>query len=253
MTDFNTIEERLSAYLDGEMSAVDRAAFEEVLEADPSIAERVSQWASTDDILQSLVPTPSDSHMESLMAANRPEGPRWTMRRFASLALVFLLGGLGGYGLNTVQKTDDPAQIVIIRATLDATSAHRLFTAEMRHAVEVGPEETDHLETWLAKRMGRQMVVPQLEEHGLTFIGGRLLPSGGQAAAQYMYEDAQGERVTVYMARTSTQAQTSLRFLEEEDLTTVRWQDGPWVFFVVAPLEREQLSPIAIKVHETLI
>lgn len=253
MTDFKTIEERMSAYLDGEMTSEERAAFEELLENDPSVAERAANWTATDDLVQSMVPMPSESHMDGLMAANRPTEPRWPMRKVAGLALVFMLGGAGGFGLNELRQTDDPAQILIVQATMDATSAHRLFTVEMRHAVEVGPDETEHLETWLEKRMGRKMIVPQLDDHGLTFIGGRLLPSGGQAAAQYMYEDAQGERVTVYMARTAAEARTSLRFLEDDDLTTVRWQDGPWVFFVVAPLEREKLSPIAAKVHDTLI
>lgn len=253
MTDFKTIEERLSAYLDGEMSPEELAQFEEQLESDPSLADRAADWADKDDVLQSLVPMPSDTHMTQLMAANIPAEPRWSMRRIASLALVFVLGGAGGFVLNEYGQSHDPAQILIVQATQDATTAHRIFTAEMRHAVEVGPDETEHLETWLAKRMGRQMVVPQLEDQGLTFIGGRLLPSVGKAAAQYMYESATGERVTVYMARTDSAGQAALRYQTDDDLTTVRWQDGPWVFFVVAPLDRDVLKPIVSKVHDTLI
>ncbi len=253
MTETPSIEEQISAYLDGEMSAEDRAAFEERLESDPHLLERVGNWQQTDDLLQSLVPEPSDSHMDRLMVANLPHEPRWPLRKVASWALIFVMGAVGGFGLNEWRQSQNPAQVLIVQATMDATSAHRIFTAEARHAVEVGPDEAEHLETWLTKRMGREMAVPQLEGLGLTFVGGRLLPSGGKAAAQYMYENAEGERVTVYMARTDAEARSALRFLSDDGLTTVRWQDGPWVFFVVGPMDKEAISPIVDVVHDTLI
>lgn len=253
MTQTPSIEEQLSAYLDGEMTAEERAAFEDRLEADPSLAERAARWQQTDDLLQSLVPEPSDSHMDRLLVANTPQAPRWPMRKVAGLALVFALGAGGGFGLNEWRQSQNPAQVLIVQATMDATTAHRIFTAEARHAVEVGPDETEHLETWLGKRMGREMAVPQLDSLGLTFVGGRLLPSGGKAAAQYMYETADGERVTVYMARTEAETQSAQRFLRDDGLTTVRWQDGPWVFFVVAPMDKDAIAPIVNVVHDTLI
>ncbi|MFY0595526.1 MAG: anti-sigma factor [Cognatishimia sp.] len=251
MTDFKTIEERLAAYLDGEMTPEERATFEDEMEQDPSLAERAASWGQTDDLLQSLVPTPSETHVQSLMAANQPSEPRWAKRHIAAALMMFIVGGAGGYGLN-VASTRDP-QILVVQATIDAADAHRLFTAEVRHAVEVRADETEHLQTWLTKRMGREMTVPQLEDHGFNFVGGRMLPFEGKAAAQYMYETTEGERLTLFMARTEDEAQTSFRFLESDDLNTIRWQEGPWVFVVVAPVEREKLSPIATKMHDTLI
>lgn len=251
MTDFKNIEERLTAYLDGEMSPEERAAFEEQLEQDPALSERAASWGQTDDLLQSLVPSPSDTHMQGLLTANQTSEPRWAKRHIAAALLTFIVGGAGGYGIN-LMTTPDP-QILVVQATIDAADAHRLFTAEVRHAVEVRADETEHLQTWLTKRMGREMTVPQLEDHGFNFVGGRMLPFEGKAAAQYMYETAEGERLTLFMARTNDEAQTSFRFLEDQDLNTIRWQEGPWVFVVVAPVEKEKLSPIAAKMHETLI
>lgn len=251
MTNFKNIEERLAAYLDGEMTPEERSQFEEELEQDPALAERLGQWGQTDDLLQSLVPTPSDIHMQGLMVANQPFEPRWAKRHIAAALLTFMIGGAGGYGLTQV-VTPDP-QIVVVQATIDAAEAHRLFTAEVRHAVEVTADETEHLESWLSSRMGRKMTVPQLEDHGFTFVGGRMLPFDGKAAAQYMYETAEGERLTLFMARTEDESQTSFRLLEKEGLNTIRWQNGPWVFVVIAPLDWDQLSPIATKMHDTLI
>ncbi|MEE2809602.1 MAG: anti-sigma factor [Pseudomonadota bacterium] len=251
MTDFKNDEERLSAYLDGEMTPEDRAEFEERLENDPALADRAAGWGNTDDLLQSLVPMPSETHMQGLMAANSPSEPRWAKRHIAAALLTFVIGGAGGYGAHQMIAPDP--QILVVQATMDATAAHRLFTAEARHAVEVRAEETDHLETWLAKRMGREMTVPQLDDLGFTFVGGRMLPFDDKAAAQYMYETPEGERLTLFMARTDEDVQTSFRFLKDQDLNTIRWQEGPWVFVVIAPLEKEELSPIATKMHDTLI
>ena len=251
MTDFKSIEERLSAFMDGEMTPEELAAFEEELEQNPALAERAASWGQTDDLLQSLVPEPSEAHMQSLMVANSPSEPRWAKRHIAAALLTFVIGGAGGYGINQM-VTPDP-HILVVQATIDAENAHRLFTAEVRHAVEVGADETEHLQTWLSKRMGREMTVPQLEGFGFNFVGGRMLPFEGEAAAQYMYETPEGERLTLFMARTDEEMQTSFRFLDSGDLNAIRWQEGPWVFVVVSPLARDQLSPIAEEMHDTLI
>ena len=47
---------------------------------------------------------------------------------------------------------------------------------EVRHPVEVGGSERDHLQQWLSKRVGYQVSPPQLDKAGLKLVGGRLLP-----------------------------------------------------------------------------
>ena len=47
---------------------------------------------------------------------------------------------------------------------------------------------------------------------GYRLIGGRLLPDSGEAAALFMYENAGGNRLTLYARSGGTEAQTSFRF-----------------------------------------
>ena len=63
--------------------------------------------------------------------------------------------------------------------------------------VEVGADQKDHLVGWLSKRVGVTLTAPDLESQGFRLIGGRLLPAGTTGmAAQFMYEDATGRRVS---------------------------------------------------------
>ncbi len=251
MTDFKNIEERISAYLDGEMTADQRITFEDDLERDSALATRLSKWEATDLMLGGSIPAPDTDHLDDLFKAAQSHQSPWPIRRVAAMAAGFLLGGAGGYGLHFAQAPQSQPEVIIVTAS--ATAAHRMFSAEVRHAVEVSADETDHLQTWLTKRMGREMKVPVLDAYGLKFIGGRMLPFEDRAAAQYMYETSDGERLTLFMTRSENEAKTSLRYLEEDDLTTARWQDGPWVFILTSPLERDALTPIAAEVQDTLI
>ncbi len=251
MNRFRNVEEQISAYLDGEMSESERLTFEQELDSSPALLQRLEKWSETDQLLAQAVPTPDPAHLERLIKP-APQPRTLPLRQIAAMAAMFVFGGLSGYGFNAYQG-EPLRQPIVIQAVAGATAAHRMFSAEVRHAVEVPASETEHLETWLSKRMGREMNVPRLETHGLSFVGGRMLPFGDQVAGQYMYEDASGERMTLYMTKADQEAHTSVRYLDQDGLTIARWQEGPWLFILIAPIARDAFSPIASDVHEALI
>src|SRR5690606_31282913 len=77
-----------------------------------------------------------------------------------------------------------------------------VYVAESLHAVEVTGGDSEHLSTWLSNRLETGLAMPDLSTEGFTFLGGRLLPApeiAGGRAAQLMYEDAAGERLTLYI------------------------------------------------------
>jgi anti-sigma factor RsiW len=45
----------------------------------------------------------------------------------------------------------------------DAIAAHRTFSVETRHPVEVGANEEAHLVQWLSKGLGHRLIVPDLD------------------------------------------------------------------------------------------
>jgi anti-sigma factor RsiW len=63
--------------------------------------------------------------------------------------------------------------------------------------VEVDAGQEAHLVQWLSKRLGRQLVVPDLASAGFRLMGGRLLSAEDGPAVQFMYENGNGERLTL--------------------------------------------------------
>lgn len=82
----------------------------------------------------------------------------------------------------------------------DAVLAHAVFVPDKRHPVEVSAADEAHLVQWLSRRLGSPLKVPSLARYGYRLLGGRLLPGQGTPRAQFMYENAQGSRVTLYVA-----------------------------------------------------
>jgi anti-sigma factor RsiW len=82
-----------------------------------------------------------------------------------------------------------------------------VYAPERRHAVEVAAAQDDHLVTWLSKRLNRTLTIPSLHGYECELVGGRLLPGEDGPAAQFMYQDASGERHMLYMASGLGQAQ----------------------------------------------
>src|SRR3546814_17645066 len=72
-----------------------------------------------------------------------------------------------------------------------------------------------------------------LQEYGYSLLGGRLLPGPSGPAAQFMYEDASGQRLTLYItaantpagAKGQTKAQAIQALHEVSGQSTYYWVD----------------------------
>ena len=83
-------------------------------------------------------------------------------------------------------------------------ATHLVYAADRRHPIEVGAAERDHLAQWLSNRLSRKVSPPLLDALGYRLIGGRLLATEqGGAAALFMYEDAQGRRLSLVLRPTT--------------------------------------------------
>jgi anti-sigma factor RsiW len=135
--------------------------------------------------------------------------------------------------------------------TADAIAAHRTFSLEVRHPVEVDAGQEAHLVQWLSKRLGRSLVVPDLAAAGFQLMGGRLLPAEDGPAAQFMYQNSNGERLTLYL-RAGVGGETAFRFHEEGGIGAFYWSDEGFGYAIAAKAGRDLLQRIAELVyHQT--
>ncbi len=250
-------EDELQAYVDDRLPGPRRAAVEAFLARHPeqrdAVAAERRHRADLRGALQDKLnePVPPRLSIASIQSARRAR----FMRRFglAAAALVIFLVGAGTGWLANEPR---PGANVVASAPTDsitqgATAAYRTFVVEVAHPVEVGVAQEAHLLQWLSKRLGRKLEAPNLTPFGYQLIGGRLLPGGSGAAAQLMYEDAAGKRLTLYV-RAADGTETAFRFQKDGDAATLAWIDQGFGFAVTATATREELLPIAEAIYKGL-
>jgi anti-sigma factor RsiW len=241
--------------LDGELPADDRQGFDRWLEAHPdmrALAQRFTEdreqlKAELDSILDEQVP----ERLSRIIAA-RDGMPAHRNRiwRYAAAAALLAVGGVAGYFAAPRLNANTPALIQMADSAIDA---HNIYSNEKLHVVEVGADQRDHLQGWLSKRVGVKLIAPDLKNQGFELIGGRLLPSGKKTAAQFMYQDATGNRVSLYVTRDETGADTGYRMLEENGSRAIYWLDGGYGCAVAGAAPEKLLSAIADATYSQLL
>ena len=72
-----------------------------------------------------------------------------------------------------------------------------------------------------------------------------MLPAASGPAAQFMYENEKGDRLTLYVERNRTGGETSFRFVAEDEISAFYWKDGPLAYVLIGRAGREQLLGLA--------
>ena len=137
--------------------------------------------------------------------------------------------------------------------------AHRVYTAERRHPVEVNlftttaeqrAEQEAHLQRWLTRRVDRPVKLFDLGAHGFEPVGGRLLPDGPNGvSALLMYERPDDPRVTVTLRRANETVPATFRGVQQDGLGLFYWVEGQAGYALAGPLRREQLLTLAQAIY----
>jgi len=253
----------LQAWVDGRLAPDEAARVQQALESDPALAALARHYREQNAALRALFDPQLDEPMPTALVEaargqpRRAGAPAANRRWFAQAAA--LLAALGiGVAAGWLARGDAPRPIVsaqpsslpLVRA---ATLAHAAFAPEVRHPVEVGAAERAHLLAWLSKRLGTPLQVPDLEPEGFRLVGGRLLPDARDGvAAQFMFETANGQRLTLFLRRDENGSDTAFRFAEQDRLRTFYWLDRGFGYALSGELPRETMLSIANTVYRQL-
>jgi anti-sigma factor RsiW len=135
-----------------------------------------------------------------------------------------------------------------------AAIAHVTYLPEVRHPVEVGADQEQHLVAWLSKRLGAQVRAPKLESVGYSLVGGRLLPGDNGPVAHFMYQTEKGRRITLYVRTEATEnRETAFRYAAEGNVKVFYWIDRKLGYALSsADLGRDDLIKVANAVYQQL-
>lgn len=247
-------EDELQAFVDDRLDAERRAQVRAYLDANSELADEVENWRTNDSALSELLSVYGYGDMSDL-----PHSARRPVARFggwpalaAALVVAFGLGGGTGYLAGGLWMQPPQAQLAEMESAWLEMAARDVFLTyvrEVRHPVEVDASERDHLVNWLGNRIEKPFTAPSLADLGFELVGGRLLPIGGKPGAMLMYENAQGDRATILLARNSGARDTAFQFSADSGVNTFRWIDGPLAYAISGFLDRGSLEDISREVY----
>jgi len=256
-------EADLHAYVDGLLPLARQAEIEAWLAARPEEAARVNAYRSQNLALRQLFdPVLDEAVPPSIGLPGRQAWWRGAAGRCAAGVLIALLGGVAGWSLRgnaMPEGTARPDRVQLAKMepaaglARQAAIAHAVYSPELRHPVEVGAKQEDHLVAWLSKRLGRPVHPPHLGKLGYDLIGGRLLPGQSGPVAQFMYQDTAGKRLTLYVStEQGASADTGFRFAQEGKVGVFYWIDGDFGYALSAGASRGELAALATAVYAQL-
>jgi anti-sigma factor RsiW len=250
----------LQGYLDNELESVTATALTEHLETCGDCQHRYQQLSALRSAIRKHaadcfpVPEGLRGRLLATLPAEEPvplERRRWQpLKKVAGVAGWLLLGGVLGW---MVHAWTAPQVTFTTALVNEAIVAHAVYVPEIRHPVEVDASQQQHLVAWLSKRLGAQIRAPQLSALGYELLGGRLLPADQGPAAQFMYQNASGRRLTLFIRKgAQNNRDTAFRFAQQDRIGAFYWVDQDVGYALVGEVDKRALAEIAQAVYQQL-
>src|SRR3954471_184584 len=248
-------EADVQAYVDGRLPDERRSAVEAWLAARPEESERIAASRRLAHEVRSAYETTLAEPVPPRLRQAAASPPQW--RRLAMVAgwitLGIAIGAPAGWHVRperTVTQLVPDTSLIARRAAI----AHATYSPEVRHPVEVGADDEQHLVSWLSKRLGVKVRAPKLDEAGMALVGGRLLPGDNGPVAQFMYQTQNGRRLTLYVrTEAARNRETAFRYARESNVGVFYWIDRDVGYALAsADLNREELLRLANLVYKKL-
>ncbi|WP_236193802.1 anti-sigma factor family protein [Pseudomonas faucium] len=196
MTRLIPSEDELHAYVDERLAPARRAEVQAWLAANPQQAARIEAWRSDARRLRAALAgfgeQPGGTQLDLAQVQRRLRQRR--QRRLASAAVLLLalgVGGMGGWQARQVTLAGSELPMA------DAVQAHRLFAGS--EALDIQASDPTQLREWLGRHFNRVGQLPDLAGYGFQPVGARLLSNEQGAAALLVFQDRNGQRISLFL------------------------------------------------------
>jgi anti-sigma factor RsiW len=263
-------EDDFQAFVDGQLVPERRRVVMAYLAGLPDESSRMGDYRTINEGLRQLYdevlyePLPTRLRIDHYRGRTswRDRLQRWfgfgafgLTPRLVGLATLLAASGASGWWMHSSQP---PVETAAMRFAQQAANAHLVFVPDLRHPVEFGADQQDSLLLWLSERLGAAVHAPLLHDAGFNLVGGRLLPASGKPAAQLMYEDASGKRITLYIgtrwaaSSSAGKPEGSVSYWTEGQVALVYWIEGELAYALIGEMDREQLFATADTIQQQL-
>lgn len=250
MTDAPVTETELQHYVDGRLPRDRETAVTAWLAARPEEAERIGAYCSEREALRAaLAPIagePLPAELDLNLNLRRRHRPHWLSARgtavAASIVLAFVVGGGSGWMLR-----DRAAPAIVGTAALarEAAASYAVYADDADHPVEIAATGQLELDRWFSRRLSRPVKAPDLRAAGFKLIGGRLIATNFGPAGLYLYRDASGASVALYLRPMRVQGTDRMTWREEGAVRGWTWADGGLGFGMFGEMPAARLHSTA--------
>jgi len=247
-------DEELHAYADNQLSGERAGEVAATLAREPALAARVSeirrQNALLRDALDPWLAEPLSRELLSAAAgsAARPRR-RWLPAALTAAASLVLGIGLGWFGRSAMLELAGTPVTFQRQAAL----THALYAADANRPVEVWANEEERLVRWLSKRLNYPLQAPNLNGVGFALVGGRLVAGNEKPGALFMYENADKQRISLFVRKDAEPSrETAFRYAVEDGVGVFYWIDDTCGYALSGRLDRGQLLAVARVVYGQL-
>jgi anti-sigma factor RsiW len=244
-------EADLHAYVDGVLPDARRLEIEAYLNSRPAEAERLTAYIRQKEALRALFNPVQDEPVPPSMSAS-PRSRRATVQRFAAVLAIAVASGIFGWLLHGQIAPLTTAQ-AMLASPPDSVTSPLAHQAAIAHAVFAPEVQEDQLVTWLSRRLGTPVHPPKLGKAGYELVGGRLLPGQSGPVAQFMYQNAVRQRLTLYVStEQAANKETGFRFASEGQVNVFYWIDHKFGYALSGSIGKDELARVATIVYEQL-
>lgn len=258
-------DDLLVAYVDGQLARKQTRAVEQVLDQDDVLAARVDALKHAHARLEAA--------FEAILAGEEADVSAITVPEVEGLVIPWrtvkvTLAALGiaaaaalaiiGYGWplslpgqsSTLEVTPPPAEIATVTGGWqeEATRAHALLS---RDTVQVGLESqanVDFVTVQLARMLGADAKLPNLEAQGFLFKRVQALRFGNEPLAQILYLGLKGAPLALYAKRGAGDGTSVLTAGQFGDVNTVSWSEAGMSYLLAGAHDETLLMRIATRI-----
>ncbi|MEA2805372.1 MAG: hypothetical protein QOE49_5467 [Rhodospirillaceae bacterium] len=244
--DCPTCEAMVDAYVDGELTASESAAFERALEACPDCRRRLEAARTMSGLLRELPAEPApdllrariERELRTIAGASRARLPGAGMRWGAMAASVIVAVSIGWLGGSLVGKGG--------RET-DELIAGYIRVAMSEHGVDVASSDRHTVKPWFAGRIDYAPPVYDLTREGFPLVGGRIDLVDGRKVAVLVYRHNQ-HRIALSLWPSSSPGNATAKITQRDGFALADWRHAGFEMRAVADLAPGDMKSFATAV-----
>jgi anti-sigma factor RsiW len=245
--DCPTCESMVDAYVDGELTATESAAFEAALPGCPDCRRRLEETRAMSGFLRDL-PTERapdllrakiERELRAISSASRPAASRSNMRQSiralamaASLIVAVSIGWVGGTFTGRPGVGNDEIVSTYLRV------------ASSDHPVDVASTDRHTVKPWFAGRIDYSPPVHDLTSDGFPLEGGRLDVVAGRKVSVLVYRHNQ-HRVALSLWPATASGNTQPKVIERNGFTMAQWRHDGFEMHAVSDVAPGEMAAFA--------